>query len=174
MKDFEVFISQDKIADRIQSLAKEIKKDFENNSEPILFAPILKGSFIFAADLIRALDLPVEVDFLEISSYDGTKSSGEISFRKDFRTSIGGKNVLIVEDIVDTGTTLKFLLEELKARKPAILKTACLLSKPSRREVEISADYTGFEIEDHFVVGYGLDYNQKFRGFPDIRIYSEQ
>ena len=135
---------------------------------PLIMLGVLRGSFIFFADLVRAVDLPVEIDFISLSSYGGTESSGDVRLVKDLDRSIEGRHVLIVEDIVDTGVTLKFLKAFLLARKPASLKLCALLDKPSRRKVEMRADFCGFTVPDEFLVGYGLDYDQRFRNLRDI------
>ncbi|HWU37346.1 MAG TPA: hypoxanthine phosphoribosyltransferase, partial [Candidatus Acidoferrum sp.] len=132
---------------------------------------ILKGASIFHADLVRAVDLGVSFDFIAVASYGGTaKSSGEVRILKDLDESVEGRDVLLVEDILDTGLTLHYLLRNLDSRGPKSLKVVALLSKPSRREIEVKTDYVGFDIPDHFVVGYGLDFNQRYRNLPDICI----
>lgn len=161
-------ISAKSIAARIEELAVEIHDTFEG-TDKLIVVGLLRGSFVFIADLVRELDLPVEVDFLEATSYgDSTESSREVRIMKDLRGKIGGRDVLLVEDIVDTGFTLKHVVGMLKARKPAHLKTIALLNKQSRREVDITADWIGFEIPDEFVVGYGIDYAQRNRNLPYI------
>ena len=134
---------------------------------------VLKGSLPFMADLMRQISLPLRIDLMEVSSYGGTatESSGLVRIMKDLSASIAGEDVLLVEDIIDTGLTLNYLMNVLRARGPRTLKVAALLSKPSRRLVETPVDYTGFTIEDHFVVGYGLDYNEKHRNLRDIMVY---
>jgi hypoxanthine phosphoribosyltransferase len=161
-------ISAKSIAARIEALAREIEAAFAG-TEKLVVVGLLRGSFVFIADLVRELDLPVEVDFLEASSYgDGTTSSREVRILKDLRGAIEGRDVLVVEDIVDTGHTLSHVLTLLRARKPRRLETIALLDKPSRREVAISATWTGFAIPDEFVVGYGIDYAQRNRNLPFI------
>ncbi|PIE14878.1 MAG: hypoxanthine phosphoribosyltransferase [Rhodobacterales bacterium] len=161
-------ISAKSIAARIEELAVEIHDAFEN-TDKLVVVGLLRGSFVFIADIVRELDLPVEVDFLEASSYgNSTQSSREVRIMKDLRGEIGGRDVLLVEDIVDTGHTLKQVIEMLKARKPAKLKTIALLNKQSRREVDITADWVGFDIPDEFVVGYGIDFAQRNRNLPFI------
>jgi len=161
-----VMISAEQIQQRVQELAAEIRRDFAN--EPQLhFVSVLKGAFMFLGDLIRAMDRPVTIDFMAVSSYGkNTTSSGEVRVLKDLDTGLQGRNVIIIEDIVDTGLTLAYLQEILHARGPKSLKTACLLSKPSRRTVEVKVDYIGFTIEDLFVVGYGLDFAEQYRNLP--------
>ena len=161
-------ISAKSIAARIEELAKEIQEQFKG-TDKLIVVGLLRGSFVFIADLVRELDLPVEVDFLEASSYgDGTQSSKEVRILKDLRGEISGRDVLVVEDIVDTGFTLSHVVNLLSTRNPKNIKTIALLDKPSRREVEIRATWTGFEIPDEFVVGYGIDYAQRNRNLPFI------
>ena len=161
-------ISAKAIAARIEALAREISEEFAG-TDKLVVVGLLRGSFVFIADLVRELDLPVEVDFLEASSYgDAMESSREVRILKDLRGEIHGRDVLLVEDIVDTGFTLAHVTRLLATREPRRLKTIALLDKPTRREVEISADWTGFEIPDEFVVGYGIDYAQRNRNLPHI------
>jgi hypoxanthine phosphoribosyltransferase len=132
---------------------------------------VLKGAFLFLADLVRAIDMPVTLDFMALSSYaKGTSSSGEVRLLKDLDTALEGRHVIVVEDIVDTGLTLHYLQEILAARGPKSVRTACLLSKPSRRQIDVRVEYIGFTIEDHFVVGYGLDYAEQYRNLPHIAV----
>lgn len=161
-------ISAKSIAARIESLARDIEEAFAD-TDKLVVVGLLRGSFIFIADLVRELDLPVEVDFLEASSYgDSTTSSREVRILKDLRGEIAGRDVLVVEDIVDTGHTLAHVTHLLRARGPRRLETIALLDKPARREVEIQAKWTGFEIPDAFVVGYGIDYAQRNRNLGYI------
>jgi len=161
-------ISAKAIAARIEDLATEIEAAFKG-TDKLIVVGLLRGSFVFIADLVRELDLPVEVDFLEASSYgDSMESSREVRILKDLRGEIGGRDVLLVEDIVDTGFTLKHVTELLMTRHPRRLETIALLDKPSRREVDVKATWTGFEIPDEFVVGYGIDYAQRNRNLPHI------
>jgi len=161
-------ISAKSIAARIEELCREISSDFEDTNKLVVVG-LLRGSFVFIADLVRELDLPIEVDFLEASSYgNGMESSREVRILKDLRGAIEGRDVLLVEDIVDTGHTLHHVTNLLKSRSPAKLRTIALLDKPSRREVDMKADWTGFEIPDEFVVGYGIDYAQRNRNLPFI------
>jgi len=161
-------ISAKSIAARVETLAKEISEHFAD-TDKLVVVGLLRGSFIFIADLVRELDLPVEVDFLEASSYgNSTESSREVRILKDLRGEIEGRDVLVVEDIVDTGHTLHHVLRLLKTRNPARLMTCALLDKPSRRETSVKADWIGFEIPDEFVVGYGIDYAQRNRNLPHI------
>jgi len=161
-------ISAAEIADRVEELAAGINAHFAGTGKLVVVG-LLRGSFVFIADLVRQLDLPVEVDFIEASSYgSGTESSREVRIVKDLRGPIEGLDVLVVEDIVDTGHTLKHVLRLLASRKPHRLEVCALLSKPSRREVEIRARWIGFEIPDEFVVGYGIDYAERNRNLPFI------
>ncbi|MBQ0806209.1 MULTISPECIES: hypoxanthine phosphoribosyltransferase [unclassified Sulfitobacter] len=161
-------ISAKAIAARIEALCREIQTEFEGTSK-LTVVGLLRGSFVFIADLVRELDLPIEVDFLEASSYgDGMESSREVRILKDLRGAIEARDVLVVEDIVDTGHTLHHVRNLLLSREPARLKTIALLDKPSRREVDMKADWIGFEIPDEFVVGYGIDFAQRNRNLPFI------
>jgi hypoxanthine phosphoribosyltransferase len=161
-------ISAKAIAARVEALARDIS-DFYAGSDKLVVVGLLRGSFVFIADLVRELDLPVEVDFLEVSSYgNSTTSSREVRILKDLRGEIESRDVLVVEDIVDTGFTLKHVLDILGTRHPARLEVCALLDKPSRREVEVKAKWVGFEIPDRFVVGYGIDYAQRNRNLPHI------
>ena len=161
-------ISAKAIAARIEDLCREIHDEF-NGTDKLVVVGLLRGSFGFIADLVRELDLPIEVDFLEASSYgDGMESSREVRILKDLRGAIEGRDVLVVEDIVDTGHTLHHVTNLLRSREPARLKSIALLDKPTRREVDLKADWTGFEIPDEFVVGYGIDFAQRNRNLPFI------
>ena len=161
-------ISAKSIAARIEALASEIKTTFAD-TDKLVVVGLLRGSFVFIADLVRELDLNVEVDFLEASSYgDAMESSREVRILKDLRGEIGGRDVLVVEDIVDTGFTLSHVIGLLSSRNPKRLETIALLDKPTRRETDIRATWTGFEIPDEFVVGYGIDYAQRNRNLPYI------
>lgn len=164
----DTMISAKTIAARIEELAREIRKEF-SDTDKLVVVGLLRGSFVFIADLVRELDLPVEVDFLEASSYGNEmKSSREVRILKDIRGQIEGRDVLVVEDIVDTGYTLDHVIHLLKARQPHKLRTIALLDKPSRRETGVKADWIGFEIPDEFVVGYGIDFAQRNRNLPYI------
>ncbi|MFV1876466.1 hypoxanthine phosphoribosyltransferase [Nioella sp.] len=161
-------ISAKAIAARIEELAREIERAFAG-TDKLVVVGLLRGSFVFIADLVRELNLPVEVDFLETSSYgSGMESSREVRILKDIRGEIEGRDVLVVEDIVDTGHTLNHVLHLLESRHPKRLETIALLDKPSRREVDVKATWTGFEIPDEFVVGYGIDYAQNNRNLGHI------
>lgn len=164
-----VLIGEDELSARINALAHEIRQDLPAGQ--IHLIAVLKGAFLFLGDLIRAMDGHVTIDFMACSSYaGGTTSSGEVRLSKDLDVGIEGRDVVIVEDIVDTGLTLHYLQEILLARGPRSLRTACLLNKPSRRKIDVKVDYIGFTIEDKFVVGYGLDYAEQYRNLPYIGI----
>ena len=166
-----VLISEEKIKERIKELAKVIEKDFAGKSP--LMVGILKGSVVFFTDLVRAIDLDLTFDFMALSSYGaGTKSSGEVKMIKDLDRKIEGKSIIIVEDIIDSGYTMAYLKKMLMARNPAEIKICTLLDKPSRREADVHADYVGFEIENEYVVGYGMDYNGLYRNLPYIGVLS--
>jgi hypoxanthine phosphoribosyltransferase len=162
-------ISQEALHARINEMAGEIRADF--GGQDLHFIGVLKGAVLFLSDLIRSMDGVVTIDFIALSSYgSGTTSSGEVRLIKDLDYGLEGRNVIIVEDIVDTGLTLHYLQEILRARNPKSLRTACLLSKPSRRKIAVSVDHIGFTIEDRFVVGYGLDYAEQYRNLPYIGV----
>ena len=161
-------ISAKSIAARIEELSHVLQDEF-NGTDKLVVVGLLRGSFVFIADLVRELNLPIEVDFLEASSYgDGMESSREVRILKDLRGAIENRDVLVVEDIVDTGHTLNHVTKMLLTRNPARLKSVALLDKPSRREVDFRADYVGFDIPDEFVVGYGIDFAQRNRNLPYI------
>ncbi len=166
MSNIKVLIDKKKLEERIEELANQIKHDYEGKQ--IVLIGLLKGSVMFLAKLAENIECDVELDFMDVSSYEGTESTGNVKINKDIRDSIEGKDVIIVEDIIDTGNTLSYVLEYLKQKSPNSVKIATMLSKPSRRKVDLEADYTCFEIEDKFVVGYGLDYNEKYRNLPYI------
>ncbi len=161
-----VLIDEAKIQERIKEIAKQIEKEYEGKQ--IIFIGILKGSVPFLWELAKNIKNDIRFEFIEVSSYEGTESTGKIKINKDIAHDIEGKDVIIVEDIVDTGRTLTFLKQYLLEKEPNSLKIAALLDKPSRRVTEIEADYTGFQIEDKFIVGFGLDYNQQYRNLPYI------
>jgi len=155
---------------RVRELAGEIERDYPAGEE-IHLVCVLKGGFMFMADLVRAMSTGVSLDFIAVSSYaKSTKSSGEVRMLKDLDSGLQGRHIVIVEDIVDTGLTLSYLQEILRARSPKTLRTACLLSKPSRRQTDVAVEYIGFTIEDRFVVGYGLDYAEQYRNLPYIAV----
>ncbi|MEM6309740.1 MAG: hypoxanthine phosphoribosyltransferase [Pseudomonadota bacterium] len=161
-------ISAKAIAARIEALCRDIQAEFHGTNKLVVVG-LLRGSFVFIADLVRELDLPIEVDFLEASSYgDGMESSREVRILKDLRGQIEGRDVLIVEDIIDTGYTMHHVQSLLASRNPARLRTIALLDKPTRREIKVKVDWLGFEIPDEFVVGYGIDYAQRDRNLPFI------
>lgn len=163
----EVLIDQKALSRRIEEMGRRLSEDYRGKD--VVAVGILKGAVVFLADLVRSMDCRVRFDFMAVSSYGAsTSTSGVVKITKDLDESIEGKHVLIVEDVVDTGLTLKYLKEVLKARKPASLRVCSLLDKPSRRRVQVSIDYTGFEIPDAFVVGYGLDFNGLYRHLPFI------
>lgn len=169
--DRKVLINEESIARRVRELAEEISAEHEGKR--VLLVCVLKGAVIFAGDLMRHLKIPVEVDFIAVSSYGSdTASSGVVRIQKDLDSSIKGKDVLIVEDIVDTGLTLNYLRKNLLSRQPRTLKIATLLDKPARRRVELIPDYCGFEIPDQFVVGYGLDFDEDYRQLPAVYVLS--
>jgi hypoxanthine phosphoribosyltransferase len=162
-----ILISHEEIAKVVNRLAREIERDCQGK-QPLLLG-VLKGSFVFMADLIRQLDLPLELDFVRLSSYGaGRKTSGKVRVVQGVKTPIKRRDVLVVEDIVDTGITTAFLLDYLKKKKPASLKLCALTDKPSRRRASVPVDYLGFTVPNKFIVGYGLDCDEKFRNLPDI------
>jgi hypoxanthine phosphoribosyltransferase len=162
-----ILVSRDEIAKAVGRLAYEIERDYQDK-QPLLIS-VLKGSFVFMADLIRQLALPLELDFVRLSSYGTAReSSGKVRVVQGVKAPVEGRDVLVVEDIVDTGITTSFLLDYLKKKKPASLKLCVLTNKPSRRRVPVSIDYLGFTVPNKFIVGYGLDCDQMFRNLPDI------
>ncbi|MBQ2096297.1 MAG: hypoxanthine phosphoribosyltransferase [Firmicutes bacterium] len=163
----EVLISREDLANKVKELGAQISKDYEG--EDLFLIGILKGSVPFMADLMREITLDVEMDFMSVSSYgSGTTTSGVVRILKDLDSDIAGKNVLIVEDIIDSGLTLAYLKEYLAKRNPKSIKIVTMLSKPARRKADLEADYTGFVVDDKFIVGYGLDIDQKYRNLPYI------
>lgn len=166
-----VLVSNEEIQKRLDEVVAQINRDYEGKE--LLLVCILKGAVTVFADVLRRITIPCEIDFMAISSYgSSTKSSGVVRILKDLDHGIEGKDVLIVEDIVDSGMSMHYLFETLKTRKPASIKLMTLLDKPDRRRVELNADYTGFTIPDEFVIGYGLDYAEKYRNLPDVCILS--
>ena len=164
----DVLLTEAQIQARVREMAAQIRGDFPDGLHLIA---VLKGAFVFLSDLVRHMDGNVSLDFMAVSSYaKGTTTSGEVRLLKDLDAGLAGRHVVIVEDIVDTGLTLTYLQEILRARGPKTLRTACLLSKPSRRQVDVKVEYIGFEIEDRFVVGYGLDYAEQYRNLPYIGV----
>jgi len=165
----EVLLSASRIAERTEELAVQIGRDYADRK--ILVVSVLKGSFIFLADLVRKLRVPVQIDFLRVASYGAaTESTGMVQFRMDVDAPVTGRHVLIVEDILDTGLTLDYLKRHLQSGQPASLRTCALLDKKGRRRVPFEADYVGFSIDDQFVVGYGLDFDECYRNLPDVCI----
>jgi len=165
-------LTVEQIQKKVKELAAAISKDYEGKE--ILAVGILRGAFIFFSDIVRYVQVPMNIDFIIASSYIKTQTSGEIKVHADLREDIKGKHVLLIEDIVDSGITLKFIQEMLLARKPASLKTCAFLDKKSRRKTELKLDYVGFEIPDYYIVGYGLDYDNKFRNLPYISVFKEK
>jgi hypoxanthine phosphoribosyltransferase len=164
-----VVIEAEAIRKRVSELGEQITRDYQGKSLHMIC--ILKGACVFHADLMRNIDLGLSFDFIAVGSYGaGTKSSGEVRILKDLDESVEGRDVLLVEDILDTGLTLHYLLLNLESRGPKSIKIAALLNKPSRRQIQVQADYIGFDIPDRFVIGYGLDYSQRYRNLPDIRV----
>lgn len=164
-----VLLSAEELAKRIEEIGAEITKDYAGKE--ILMIGVLRGAVLFMADLARAIKVPVAIDFMAVSSYgSGTSSSGVVRILKDLDEDVAGKHVLVVEDIIDSGLTLNYLLDNLKSRKPASIKLCTLLNKPERRKVEVKIDYNGFDVPDYFVIGYGLDYAEKYRNLPFIGI----
>lgn len=165
--------SREEIAQKVTNLANQISKDYDDKE--VILICILKGAFIFLSDLIRNLRMPLKIDFVRLASYGSqTRSSGDISITKDIELSIEGKDVVVVEDIVDTGLTASYFIERLKAKNPNSLRLCALIEKKERREVNIEADYVGFILEEGFIVGYGLDFDERYRHLPEIyRIVQE-
>ncbi len=164
-----VLIPEDKLQARVRELAAEITRDYAGKDLTLIC--VLKGSVFFAIDLAKYMDLPVKLEFLGVSSYQGgTETTGEVRITTDVSKPMAGKHLLVIEDIIDTGLTMQFLLENLRARHPASLKVCTLLEKPSRARTKVDIDYTGFVIDDHFVVGYGLDYGEVYRNIPFIGV----
>lgn len=161
--------TEEQVTSKIAELAAQINEDMKG--EPVIVVTILKGACFFACDLAKRLTMPVSMDYMMVSSYgNGTVSSGQLRIKKDLEENIEGKNVIVVEDIVDSGRTLKYLKQDLKDRGAKSVKVCALLSKPARHEVEVDVEYIGYEIPDEFVVGYGLDYAQKYRNLPYIGV----
>lgn len=165
----EVLFSEEQLKNRVQEIAQQITADYQGKE--IMLISVLRGSFVFMADLCRAIDLPCTLDFMAVSSYGkGTKSSGQVQITKDLSEDISDRHIIVVEDILDSGNTLSYLLQLLQARSPASVRLCTLLDKPSRRTKEVELHYSGFTIPDYFVVGYGLDYAEKYRNLPYIGI----
>jgi len=171
-ENIRILISEEKLASRVKELAGEISRRYAGKEVTMIC--VLKGSFLFFADLVRAMKIPVRVEFLQCSSYgDSTTSSGEVKLGLDISTPLDGKHVVIVEDIVDSGLTLKYIRDLLAIRNPASLDCCALLEKPSARKIDVKVEYSGFEIGNEFVVGYGLDYGQKFRELPFVGVLEQ-
>ncbi|MBB6625554.1 hypoxanthine phosphoribosyltransferase [Clostridium gasigenes] len=169
----EVLFTEEKIMETIKEIAKRISEDYKGKN--LLVVGVLKGSVIFASDLIKNITIPCEIDFMAVSSYgSSSETSGVVRILKDLDHSIEGKDLLIVEDIVDSGVTLSYLLEYLKTRKANSVEIAALLTKPSRRKVELEVKYSGLEVPDEFLVGYGLDFSEKYRNLPYVGILKEE
>lgn len=172
MEELKVLIEEEKIQQRVKEIAEQITKEYEKKE--IILICILKGSTFFTVDLAKRIRNQLKIEFIQVSSYhDGTTSSGKVEMKLDLKESIEGKDVIIVEDIIDTGRTLSYLISHLKERKPKSLKLCTLLDKPERRLYEVKVDYVGFEIPDKFVVGYGLDVNEQYRNLPYIAYIGE-
>ena len=167
VEELKLLFSREEIAETVARMAREISVDYADKK--LVLVGVLKGAFVFLADLVRELTIPAAIEFVRIASYGSKKeSSGEIKVKKDVEIPLEGKDVLIIEDIVDTGLSLKFLIEHLRAHKPASLKVCALVDKKARREVEVQVDYTGFTMTDGFIVGYGIDFNERYRALPEI------
>ncbi|KAB3533212.1 hypoxanthine phosphoribosyltransferase [Alkaliphilus serpentinus] len=170
-ENIEVMISKEEIAHKVKALGEEITNDYSGSGKELVVIGVLKGANVFLGDLIRQIDLPILVDFIAVSSYGlSTETSGVVKILKDLDLDVEGKDVLIIEDIVDTGLTLKYLTENFKSRNIASMKICALLDKPERRKCPIDIDYLGFEIPDKFVVGYGIDYAEKYRNLPYVAV----
>ena len=164
-----VLLSEDEIREKVRELGGKITADYKNSN--LMLVTVLKGAVVFLADLMRQIDVPAEIDFMVVSSYgSGVKSSGVVKIVKDLDVPLAGKDILIVEDILDSGLTLSYIKELLESRGPRSIRIAPLLDKPSRRKVDLQADYIGFSVPDEFVIGYGLDYDEKYRNLPYIGI----
>ena len=164
--EVELLIEPQRLASRVRELGAQLTRDY--GGKELTIVSILKGSIFFASDLVRAIDLPLTMEFLGVSSYLGTETTGEVRITSDMTKPMAGKDLLIVEDIIDTGLTMKFIIENLQARHPASVKVCALLEKPARARTRIQIDYRGFTIDDVFVVGYGLDHSERFRNLPFI------
>ncbi|GGI15252.1 hypoxanthine phosphoribosyltransferase [Gottfriedia solisilvae] len=168
----DTLISESDLKQRVKQIAEEIERDF--NNESVVMIVVLKGSFVFAADLIREMNSDINVDFISVSSYsDQTESTGKVKLLKDLDSNITNKNVVVIEDIIDSGLTLHFLKDHLQLHKPRNIKICTLLDKPERRKIDLPVDYVGFVIPDEFIVGYGIDYAQKYRNLPYIATVEE-
>ena len=168
----EILISADEIKDMVERVADEINRDY--GDEPVLVIPVLTGAFIFAADLVRLLKMPVEIDFMKVSSYVGQSSTGELKISKDLSVDVKGKDVLLVEDVIDTGFTLSLLRQMIIDRGAKSVKICAAFNKPSGRTVDIDPDYSGIEVGNYFIVGYGLDLDGMYRDYGDIRVVKDK
>lgn len=166
MENFDILINESNLDKRIEELAKEIMRDYKD--EDLVFVGVLKGAVVFMIELAKKIKNSVEFEFIQVESYQGTESTGKIKLKQDLIDKIEGRNIIIIEDIVDTGRTLEYLREYIKKHNPKSVKVCTLLSKPSRRIVELTIDYIGFSIPDEFVIGFGMDYDQKYRNLPYI------
>lgn len=166
MENFDILINESNLDKRIEELAKEIMRDYKD--EDLVFVGVLKGAAVFMIELAKKIKNSVEFEFIQVESYQGTESTGKIKLKQDLIDKIEGRNIIIIEDIVDTGRTLEYLREYIKKHNPKSVKVCTLLSKPSRRIVELNVDYIGFSIPDEFVIGFGMDYDQKYRNLPYI------
>ncbi len=169
-----ILITEDQIVERCQQLGVELDKICQGKDQPVIFVGILKGSVPFMAELIKHIQSDIEIDFMAVSSYQGTESVGDVKIIKDLDASIAGRYLVLVEDIVDTGITISKLKKLMLNKGAADIKVVTLLDKPSRRTVDIKADYIGFEVENDFVVGFGLDYNQKYRNLPYVGVLKDE
>lgn len=169
-----VLVSEEQIVQRCKELGKQIDEEYKDNKRPVLLVALLKGSVPFMAELMKRITIDVQIDFMDVSSYDGTESIGDIKINKDLDGSCKDIDIILVEDIVDTGRTIHTVKEMLLNKKANSVKIIALLDKPSRRVVDISADYVGFEIENEFVVGFGLDYDQNYRNLPYVGVLKEE
>jgi len=171
-QEIEVMIDEAKLQSKVRELGAQITRDYKGRE--LTLVGVLKGSIFFLTDLARAIDLPVRIELMGVSSYlDGNETTGEVRITNDVSTPMGGRHLLLVEDIVDTGLTMQFLIDNLKARQPASLKVCVLLEKPARTKCKVAIDYKGFVIEDRFVVGYGLDYSEKYRNLPFVGVMNK-
>lgn len=169
-----VLFSNEEITERCKVLAEEIKKDYENRENPLLLVALLRGSVPFLSELIKHIDMDIQYDFMDVTSYEGTESQGDIKILKDLDGSIKGFDILLVEDIVDTGKTIETVVATLFRKGAKSVKIVTLLDKPSRRVADVKADYIGFEVENEFVVGFGMDFNQRYRCLPYIGVLKDE
>lgn len=170
MPEIRTLIRAEEIAARVAEMGRQIADDHRGSDRPPILVVVLKGSFVFAADLARAMDIDVHVDFLGLRSYEGTQSTGVVQITSDLTRPIEGRDVIVIEDIVDTGLTMKYLMDNLRTRRPRSVRLASLLHKPARTSVPVEIDYLGFTIDDLFVIGYGLDFDEKYRNLGFIGV----